>query len=143
MKRIIFIVSAVVFMVSVPVLFAQVPSEKGMDKMQRKTFTPEEIAKMDEERIDQRVAIMTTDLNLSADQQKQVKAILVKTNATIRKMMEEIRTNVETLIKGDQEKIKALLTPVQKTKLDQLIAEATMGQQMQPPPPAPKLEKKK
>jgi Spy/CpxP family protein refolding chaperone len=142
-KRFVMVSSVVAFALGTTMLFAEAPaqpSQKMMERSQRKAMTAEQVTKMDEERIDQRIEIMTGDLGLSDDQQKKIKAILVKTNAAIRKILDEAQSSVNNFMKSDSDKIKALLTDAQRAKLDQLVAQAAMSQQMSQPPPA---EKKK
>jgi|GEM_PF-7032843 len=137
LKRFVIMSSVAAFTLGMTMFFTEAQAQPAQ-RLERKALTAEQVAKMDEERIDQRIEIMTSDLGLSVDQQKKIKAILVKTNAEIRKVLDQAQASVNNFMKSDSERIKALLTDAQRAKLDKLIEQAAMAQQMPPPP-----EKKK
>lgn len=102
-------------------VFAQGMEGKGpMGKMGKMgKMSPEEMEKQQQARIEQRVAQLTKDLNLTAEQQTQVRDIMMATGAEIKKMMEESRAKVKELLENDRASIKALLTPEQQTLLEE------------------------
>lgn len=136
LKRFVIVSSVVAFMLGATMFFAEAQAQPTQ-RLERKALTAEQVAKMDEERVDQRIEVMTKDLGLSADQQKNIKAILVKTNAEIRKILDQAQVSVNNFMKSDSERIKALLTDAQRAKLDQLIEQAAMAQQQMSPSAPP------
>lgn len=127
-------------MLAIPAAFAQLAPQQGKEQgkagmmQQRQRMTPEEMAKRDEERINNRVAELTQKLNLTPQQQAQVKDILTKTSAQIREMMQQVREKVGELFKQDRESIKALLTEDQKANMGKEL-EGPGQEGPQPPPP--------
>ena len=106
----------------------------GMQQPMMMRMTDEEIAKRDEERINARVDELTKKLNLTPDQQAKVREILEKTTAQIRAFAKELREKAMDLMEQDREAIKALLTPEQKPKMEEML----QGPGQEPPaPPQP------
>jgi hypothetical protein len=127
-KRMMFGMVAV-FMLSVTAAFAQqgqkmqqmsgkegMPCPQGQEMKKKMTF--EDMAKMDEERIDKRVQAMTARLNLMPEQQAKVKDVMSKTAAQIRTLMKDMHDKIKGLMSQDKENIKALLTAEQKAEMD-------------------------
>ena len=125
MKRSVILVIVAGFFLVTPAIFAQPAQQgegmqQGMQGMQRKQLSPEEMAKKDEEMIANRVTELTQRLGLTAKQQQQVKEIMIKTGAAIRQVMSDAREKVKGFIKNDKEAVKALLTDEQKANLEQV-----------------------
>ena len=129
-----------VFMLSVTAAFSEqgqkmqqmsqkdeMPCAQGKE-MKNKRMTFEEMAKMDEERINKRVQEMTVRLDLTPVQQAKVKDVMAKTAAQIRQLMKDMHEEIKGLMAQDKEKIEALLTAEQKAEMDK--------EPQGPPPPA-------
>jgi small-conductance mechanosensitive channel len=122
-RRSVVLVMAAFFMLVVPAVFAEqgAPGMSPNKEMRRgmMNMTPEERQKKEEERINQRIDELTKRLNLTPQQQAQVKDYLTKTAAQIRLIMQEASAKIKTLLEADRASIKALLTEEQKAKLEQ------------------------
>ena len=132
-RRSVVLAMAAFFMLAVPAVFAEqakAPQGQGTPGMRpnkemgflgMKNMTPEERQKKEEERINQRIDELTKRLNLTPQQQVQVKDYLTKTANQMRIILQEASTKVKALLEADRESIKALLTEDQKAKLEQMF----------------------
>jgi Spy/CpxP family protein refolding chaperone len=68
-----------------------------------------------------RVALFTRDLDLNADQQKQIQAILTETRARYAEIHRQADPEYETARQEGREKIREILTPEQKPKFEDLL----------------------
>jgi Spy/CpxP family protein refolding chaperone len=66
---------------------------------------------------------MRRDLNLSAEQAEQVRAILDETSEEYRALREETRPRYDRIREGARQRIRALLTPEQRRRFDEKAAE--------------------
>lgn len=68
-------------------------------------------------------ARFTKDLDLSADQQKQLEGILVKNMEEFGSAHREHMDHIRELVKGGRDRIAGILTPVQKVKFEAMEKE--------------------
>lgn len=95
--------------------FAQQAKNDSKAQAQAASMTPEQ-------RIDRKVQRMTTELNLTAQQQASIKQILVQGNNTlapIRESKDKNKLSTEKL--SIEQQIEGVLTADQKTKLHQMM----------------------
>lgn len=64
---------------------------------------------------------LTGELNLTADQQKQLEAILDETSTGYRAIRERVRPEYDQVRQAGREKIRAILTPEQRAKFEELV----------------------
>ena len=67
------------------------------------------------------MALFTRDLNLNADQQKQIEAIFNDTRARYQALHERLDPEYEQVRQQGREKIRQILTPEQRPKLEDLL----------------------
>ena len=91
---------------------------------------------------DHQLARLTSALNLTTDQQSQIKPLLVDRQQKMQALMqneslsqEDRRTQARTISEGTNNSIKALLTDEQKQKFDAMQANMRRGGPGGPPPP--------
>lgn len=68
-----------------------------------------------------RVAMFTRDLNLDAEQQKQIQAILTETRARYAEIHSQADPEYEKARQEGREKMRQILTPEQRPKLEDLL----------------------
>ena len=121
MRRILILIMAGIFMLSVPAVFALQAKERMGAKMggmkHGERLSPEEMAKKDEERINARLEELTKNLSLTPEQQAKVKDIMAATSEKVREMMKDVREKVKNLIEKERKSIDAVLTEEQKANL--------------------------
>jgi Spy/CpxP family protein refolding chaperone len=64
---------------------------------------------------------LTREVNLTADQQKQLGTILTDTQAKLRALHDQITPQAEQVRQQSREQIRALLTPEQKLKFEEFL----------------------
>lgn len=64
---------------------------------------------------------LTQDLGLNADQQRQLDAILAETQKKYEAIYEPVRAQAEQVRQQGRENIRAILTPEQRTKFEEIL----------------------
>jgi Spy/CpxP family protein refolding chaperone len=74
-------------------------------------------------REDHIVKRLTSKLDLNSQQQEKVKAIIHDTQLAMQQIRRQSRPQIEGVLADSQQRISTLLTPDQRTKFEQIIAE--------------------
>ncbi len=109
-KRIVVLVLALTFMLSVSFAFAQPEAGRRGPPGQQGDIN----------KIDTRVSKLTQDLNLTAKQQTKVKQILTKARDDANVILQEAKTKEKEIRAKADDDIKAILTGEQKNKFEEI-----------------------
>jgi Spy/CpxP family protein refolding chaperone len=115
-KRSVVFGAAVLFLLSVPVVYAQQDVKASPEKQ----ATKPPVARVEDGRVNARVEELTKKLNLTAEQQQKVKDILAQTSAAVRTIMKEAREKTRELMSKDNENIKTVLNDAQKKLMEKM-----------------------